>query len=802
MKSISFFLLILVLVSCRKSEEGVLRVPGLEESVEVVRDPYGINHIYAQNQADLFFAQGYLAAQDRLFQFEVWRRQATGTVAEILGESELKRDIGTRLFKYRGSMTEEMQYYHEDGIEIIEAYTKGVNAYIEQVLASPESLPIEFKALGILPEKWTPEVVISRHQGLLGNIQEELAVGRAVARLGTEAVKSLLWFHPKTPDLTLQEGIDKEGLFEDILGLYEAYRRPVTFRAEHLLEAYRSTPAETALLQRVMPDLPYHKKVQEDSLSIGSNNWVVDGAKMANGKPLMANDPHRRVAVPSLRYMVHLVAPGWNVIGGGEPEIPGISIGHNGFGAWGLTVFETDGEDLYVYDTHPDNPNQYRYQGQWEEMEIIQERIPVKGQEPYTATLKYSRHGPVVFEDTLRHKAYAVRCAWMEPGGAPYLASLRMDQADSWESFREACTYSHIPGENMIWADADGDIGWQAVGIAPVRTNFSGMVPVPGDGRFEWDGYLPIEEKPHVSNPASGYIATANQNVTPETYTRWDAIGYTWADPFRGQRIDEVLSSGTKLAMDEMKELQTDYTSLPARRLVPYLANLPLGGSAKEAYAYFQDWDYALTPNSIPAAIYVSWENAIKERAHRDFVPDEAKRYIGGLQLERILQWVDAPEQQFGSDALRDEFLRQSFEAAVDYLGERLGSQMEQWHYGQQGLKHIELKHALSAAVSDSLRPELDLPSLPRGGNGYTPGSTGNNYNQSSGATFRIIVPVGDWDQALGINSPGQSGDPQSPYYQNLYELWARNQYIPLWYSRDSIVKYADTKSTLQPMNP
>lgn len=335
MKTIPFLLLIMALISCRKSEEGTLRVAGLEESVEVVRDPYGINHIYAQNQRDLFFAQGYLAAQDRLFQFEVWRRQATGTVAEILGESELTRDIGTRLFKYRGSMTEEMQYYHEDGIEIIEAYTKGVNAYIEQALESPETLPIEFKALGILPEKWTPEVVISRHQGLLGNIQEELAVGRAVARLGAEKVQSLLWFHPKTPDLTLQEGIDEDGLFEDILGLYEAYRRPVTFRAEHLLEAYRSTPVETALLQRKALNLADRENPRVDSLSIGSNNWVVAGGRMANGKPLMANDPHRRIAVPSLRYMVHLVAPGWNVIGGGEPEIPGVSIGHNGFGAWG-----------------------------------------------------------------------------------------------------------------------------------------------------------------------------------------------------------------------------------------------------------------------------------------------------------------------------------------------------------------------------------------------------------------------------------------------------------------------------------
>ena len=266
--------LLLLFISCKQSPDNVSPIVGIDKAVEVYRDSYGINHIYAQNQRDLFFAQGYLAAKDRLFQFEVWRRQATGTVAEILGESELKRDIGTRLFKYRGSMEEEMQHYHENGTEIIQAYTDGVNAYIEEVLQSPESLPVEFRALGILPQKWTPEVVISRHQGLLGNIEEELAVGRAVASIGEEQVKSLMWFHPKEPDLTLDAGITREMLSEDILELYKAYRKPVVFRPEHLLEAYRNTSMTSVIFPEEKPQL--------DSLSIGSNNWVVSGARMAN----------------------------------------------------------------------------------------------------------------------------------------------------------------------------------------------------------------------------------------------------------------------------------------------------------------------------------------------------------------------------------------------------------------------------------------------------------------------------------------------------------------------------------------
>ena len=791
MKRILPFILLVILLSCRESVQNSHRLQGITQTVEVIRDPFGINHIYAQNENDLFFTQGYLAAKDRLFQFEVWRRQATGTVAEILGERELKRDIGTRLFKYRGDLEEEFNYYHERGSGIIRAFTEGVNAYIEEARQNPDGLPPEFRALGILPEKWTPEVVISRHQGLLGNINEELSTGRAVAAIGEEQVKSLMWFHPREPDLTLGEGIDAAALSENILELYNAYRKPVAFERQDVVEAYRGTSVETALM-RAMPQ-------KADSLALGSNNWVVRPELMANGNALMANDPHRRVAVPSLRYMAHLVAPGWDVIGGGEPEIPGISIGHNPHGAWGLTVFRTDGEDLYVYETKPENPNQYRYQGNWEEMEVIREAIPVKGKADHAVELKYTRHGPVVFEDKNRHRAYAVRCAWLEPGGAPYLASLRMDQATTWEEFREACNYSHIPGENMVWADTAGNIGWQAVGIAPVRKNFSGMVPVPGDGRYEWEGYLPIVEKPSSLNPESGFIATANQNVTPGDYTHWEAIGYSWSDPYRGDRIEEVLGKEGPFDLEAMKSLQVDYLSLPARELVPHLKGLSLDGQADAARALLMDWDFRLEPESVAAAIYVAWENAIGDLADQRFIPESAKEHLRWLQLERILQWIREPGTQFPTAEARDEFLKEAFERGLSELTDRLGPDMGQWEFGQEALKHIKISHPLSGLVADSLSQGWDLGPVPRGGNGYTPGSTGNNFNQSSGATFRVIVPVGDWDRALGINSPGQSGDPESPYYDNLFDLWARDGYFPMYYSRDSIVKHADSRWVLQP---
>jgi len=785
-----------IIISCEPEEGKQIQIRGLHAPVEVLRDSLGINHIYAKNQHDLFFSQGYCAARDRLFQFEIWRRQATGTIAEILGPRELNRDIGTRLFKFRGDINTEMNYYHPDGEEIIRSFVDGVNAYIDEINNDSDRLPIEFKFLGIHPEHWTPEVVISRHQGLLGNINQELANGRAVARIGPEKVKDLLWFHPKDPIITLDTAINDELLFEDILNLYNAFRRNIDFIAEDIQEAFRSHPEASQFTNEIRSA----RNLSE--LSGGSNNWVVNGDLTASGFPVMANDPHRTITVPSLRYMAHLIAPGWNVIGGGEPEIPGISIGHNDFGAWGLTVYSTDGEDLYVYDLNPSNLNQYKYKDNWEDMQAYYETIKVKGEEDVEVALRYTRHGPVTYIDSVNYKAYAVRCAWLEPGGSPYLASLRMDQAESWEEFRDACNYSHIPGENMVWADKENNIGWQAVGIAPLRRNFSGLIPVPGDGRYEWDGYLPIKEKPHVSNPESGFFATANQNVTPESYENWDAIGFMWSDPFRGERINEVLGADEILDMEDMKALQTDYFSIPARTLVPYLQPISFDEERlNRAKEMLLDWDYVLDQNSIPAGIYVAWENQIREISEERFIPEEAKGFIS-LQLTKIMSWILHPEIIFGKDpmAARDDFLREAFSRAIDQLVDMLGEDMQNWQYGQEQYKHIYIRHPLSFPVIGEWVDKLNIGPAPRGGNSYTPNATGGNSNQSSGATFRIIADTEDWDRSVVTNAPGQSGDPDSPFYDNLFDIWAHDQYFPLYYSRDKIEKILAEKIVFKPV--
>ena len=773
-------LFVFIIVSCT----NYIEIDGLVSEVEVLRDNYGINHIYANNQEDLFFMQGYLAAVDRLFQFEIWRRQATGTLSEIFGEDELERDIGTRLFKFRGHIEDELNYYHKDGNQIVTSFVSGINKYIKEVNENPELLPLEFKVLGIKPQEWTNEDVISRHQGLLGNIGDELNIGRAVSLIGEERVKEILWFHPKEPSLELPKNLTYDDLKQDILKLYNAYRKPLRFKKEYILDKYRSSN-EVASID--------YDLLTNDKFSIGSNNWALSSDKSINNSPILANDPHRSLSNPSLRYMAHLIAPGWNVIGGGEPEIPGISIGHNGIGAWGLTVFRTDAEDLYIYELNPRNSNQYYYKGEWRDFKILKESIPIKDKDDYIANLFFSIHGPVTFIDSERNKAYAVKNGWSEIGGSPYLASLRMDQSKNWDEFREACKYFNIPGENMVWADKYGDIGWQAVGIAPIRNTHSGMVPVSGDGNFEWDGYLPIIEKPNILNPQKGFISTANQNVTPSSYENWNAIGFDWSDPYRGERIDRVLESKQSFDIQEMLKLQVDYYSIPAEQIINFANNLITDN--KEYFTLLENWNKKLEKNSIEAGIYIEWQNQIRSEIQDQYIPDEVKDYIE-MQLYRVIDVLSKMENKS-----KENLLNETFNNAIVNLKSKFGENSENWVYGQNDYKHVKINHPLENIVNDSIKNIISLEVHPRGGDGYTPGSTSNSLNQRSGASFRVVIDTNDWDKSFATNSPGQSGNPNSKFYKNLYEDWANDKYFPLLYSKSKILKNLSDRKVFKPKN-
>ena len=789
-------ILSLPLPALRAEEQtSSLQVPGLNEPVEILTDRWGISHIYATNQDDLFFAQGYSAARDRLFQLEIWRRRVTGTMAEIQGPKALDRDIGARLLRPRRDLRLDMYHYHPQGEQIITAFVRGINAYIGQTQQQPELLPVEFHLLGIRPQAWTPEIVVSRLGGIFLNLQTEIRIAGVLPSLGPDKTREMLNLHPGKPDLTVAEGLDLSAIPADVGKYYTAARQRVEFQPEDIVDpAARATPSPA----QSSPAAPEGQPSQTEGE--GSNNWVVAGSHTLSRQPFMVNDPHRAITAPSLRYWVHLVAPGWNVIGGGEPHLPGVSIGHNEYGAWGLTIFPTDAEDLYVYETNPDNPNQYRYLGEWQDMRVYTETIQVKGQEPVNVELRYTRHGPVLKTDPDTHRAYGLRAAWLEIGGAPYLASLRMDQAKNWEEFREACAYSRAPSENMVWADVAGNIGWQAVGIVPLRPNWNGLLPVPGDGRFEWDGYLPIKQLPHVFNPPQGFWATANQENLPPGYPY--PISYFWIAPYRFARAQEVLRSGRNFTTMDMMQLQNDELSIPARTLVPLLKGLHSDQPpVQQALETLLAWDYVLAKDSVAAGIYAAWQERLWKNFLDRQVPEALHEHFPDIVLQPVINSLLAPDSRYGQDptAGRDQFVLTSLEQAVRNLTERFGPEPQAWTYGQAQYHHILMRHPFSGAVNPEYAKRFEVGPIARGGDSSTLNNTDNNAAQETGASFRIIADLSDWDSSLGINAPGQSGNPDDEHYRDLAALWAEGRYFPLPYSREKIETVTQRKIVLHP---
>ncbi|MBT6329852.1 MAG: penicillin acylase family protein, partial [Kordiimonadaceae bacterium] len=581
---------------------------------------------------------------------------------------------------------------------------------------------------------------------------------------------------------------------DDIMAGYRASRSQPQFDASDLKNPTMASALNQSL---VMDDEHFWTDPIEGVNNIGSNNWIISGSKTKSGKPMMANDPHRTIQSPSLRYMVHLNAPatdgkkGWNVIGGGEPVLPGISIGHNEHGAWGLTIFRLDQEDLYVYATNPKNPDQYRYNGKWVDMYSEQTTIKVRGQEDVTEKLKYSIHGPVIYEDTEHNLAYGLKAAWLDVGATPYLASLRMDQATTWQEFRDACSFSGLPGENMIWADKMGNIGWQSVGLTPVRFGWDGSLPVPGDGSYEWAGYVPIKSMPHLENPQEGWYGTSNNHNVPKGYP--NIFSDFYSDPARIYRMREVLNASEDHTIEDSMALQYDTKSMNAEKITPYFENLNLSSQLSSAATLLLNWDHMLDRESAAAAIYDKWELAMIAKV-------SARLGVASVSREKITEWIQSPpEFIFGENPknIRDMDMTSSLDSAVNTLSEEFGTNMNEWAYGS--IHYAEIIHPLSHLLSEEMQQKVNIKPLPRGGGSNTLNANRGNSRQTSGASFRMIVDTADWDSTVGTNSPGQSANPDSSHYSDLFEGWNKGDYFPMYYSKDKISNNAGTIIHLKP---
>jgi len=744
---------------------GKLVVPGLKEPVNVLRDRWGVAHIYAKNQQDLFFAQGFVVAQDRLFQMEMWKRAGQGRLAEVLGPSAVQRDINARLLRYRGDMKTEYESYSPDTEAILRAFTDGINAEIRSLRANGgPGFPIEFQLAGFEPEPWKPEDCLNRMAAfsMTGNAFSELRDAELVARLGVQKASAVLSLDPKVK-LDPAPGVDFRGLNPSLLKNLVGSDMRIEF------------PSDAAA---------------------GSNNWTISGKLTSSGKPILANDPHRVMALPSLRYIVHLVAPGWDVIGAGEPGLPGVAVGHNQHIAWGFTIFGLDQQDLYLEEVDAQDPLQYKTASGWARMRIAHESIAVKGKPPVDVDLKFTRHGPVLWEDGKR--MLALRWVGTEPGTAGYLGSLAVDRATNWSEFEDAMKRWKVPSENIVYADVEGNIGEHSTGLAPLRKTWTGLLPVPGSADYEWSGYVPNSELPRTFNPYDGFVATANHKMIPDRFPY--NVGFEWAPPYRVHRIEEVLSgirnSGKKITLSDMEKLQTDVVSLPARQLLNLLREA--SPHPTSATRMLLGWDATLNRESGPAALYEVWLKDLRKAISAKKAETEQSEHE--WSLEKILGEFSQPSPQvFGPDAVagRNQVLLQTLDSAWKETEALLGPDSQKWSWGR--LHTIRFRHSLDRL--SGAEKLLDLGPLSRPGDGYTVNATavGETFQQQGGASYREILDTADWDQSLTINTPGQSGQPGSPHYSDLLPLWDQGQYFPLIYSRKIVEMDAQDRLVLAP---
>lgn len=768
-----------------------IAVPSLHQPAEILVDRWGVPHIYARNESDLFFAQGFNAARDRLFQIDLWRHRGLGRLAEVFGPAFVEQDRATRLFLYRGDMKREWAAYSKDAEAIATQFVAGINAYIDWLEQHPERMPVEFLKLNYNPAKWSPEDVVRiRSHGLTGNLDDEVARAKMACVGDLKADEIRVRLEPAW-ETRIPDGLNP-CLPENVLKVFNLATQEVRITRESVLSA-------------ATPRLPSPIDPSPAEARAESNNWVVSAGKSATGRAIMANDPHRAYSEPSLRYIADLNSPTLHVIGIGEPAVPGISNGHNDWIAFGGTYFAIDQQDLYVYELNPANKNEYKYKDKWESFRVIREEINVKNRPAVQVDLQFTRHGPVIYVEEAKHRAFAVKTDWLEPGTAPYMASLAYMRSQSFDEFRVALRGWGSPPINHVYADVNGNIGWVPMGFAPIRPNWDGLLPVPGDGRYEWAGAWSSDQLPRIYNPASGYITTSNEmNLPPDYPYKERKLGFEWSPPFRHQRIEEVLSARAKISIEDSMAVQNDVVSIPARRLVSLLHSLRSDDpTTHAALDLLKDWNAALDSDSPQAALEEVWFSRHLGSAFKQAVMERtAAQAFEHVDPATMIEALERPELRFPGNATeqRDRVLLTSLEAAYREMQKLQGNDSSQWRWGKL---HFNLaEHPLSNIFDEPERAKMNVGPIPKHGSGFTVNASSYNtgdFRQTSGPSARLIIDVGNWDNSRAVNHPGQSGDPGSSHYRDLAPMWRSGQYFPLLYSRDAVQKETERKIELVP---
>jgi len=813
--------------------DGELRVAGLNDTVEILRDEWGIPHIYASNMHDLFFAQGYTQAQDRWWQMEFFRHVGSGTIEELVGKNSdlLATDIFLRSLGWRHVAEQEAENYDYETIAQLQAFADGVNAYI--MSRDPGELALEYSVLGLTGidiqiEPWTPvdsltfAKIMAFELGFGGSTEELRST--LYELLGQEMTDQ--WLTPPWPYGEKPTIIQPEDL-------------PIT--ESTLTSQVNSTTSphevDTLPIENIYPDTHL---TSDDSSGLGSNNWVVSGSMTESGMPLLANDPHLGIQMPSIWYQIGLHyqpangEPPRDVAGFTFAPSPGIVIGHNNFIVWGVTNVDPDVFDLYRIRVNPDNPLQYEWNGEWRDMTLYEETIRFgDGEEPITIQVRETHLGPIINDNHIDEETdgitgfnnedpVALRWTALDPGTITQ-AIVGLNKATNWEEFRGALQYWDVPSQNFVYADVEGNIGYQTPGRIPIRAeNHSGLLPVPGwTDEFEWQGFIPYDDLPRIFNPGRGYIVTANQALVPLEYYdqlaqelaagRNYVISHEWNYGYRGQRIVELLKEKAPHTIASFQAIQGDNKLISAEELMPYLASLQFADTElAEARDWLLEWDCQCNADSPQAALYAQFWAKLVDNLYSDQLGEEAQADGESNEMWATFLLMEEPDNVWWDDITtedvvetRDDILVRSFREGYANTVAALGENRNDWRWS-------ELHTATFVSNPLGLSGIGLIENIVNRGPFATSGSTetinANRWTVSSGdftvsslPSMRMVVDLGDLTQSVTVHTTGESGHPYSQHYDDMIDLWRNMEYYPMLWTREQVESATVNRLILNP---
>ncbi|MGD8229085.1 MAG: penicillin acylase family protein [Desulfobacteraceae bacterium] len=753
--------------------EGEIQIRGFHAPVKVFRDSWGVPHIYAEDEHDLFMAQGFVQAQDRLWQMESNRRLAAGRLSELIGPMTLPLDRLVRTLGLMRAARRELASYDARHLKLLNAFAAGVNAFIDY---RKGCLPLEFRLLKVVPEPWRPEdsIAWAKMMALFGgkNWQEEIVRAMLEQKLGEDKARKLLSHNQLVPPTIIPSSLDLASLW---------------------------------------PPLLHGPSVFVPVFGGASNSWSVHGSRAATGFPLLANDMHLPLRIPCLWYEMHLVAGDYDVIGLSLAGVPGIIAGHNKDVAWGITFGYTDSQDIFLERMNPHKPGQYLYKDQWLQAELIKEEIRVKGEDnPVLHEIWQTRHGPIISPQVPATEGleYALALKWSAHDPGDMMPTMRrINLARKWQEFKSAAQNWSEPAMNLVYADRKGNIGYVLASRIPIRMGGHGSGPFPGwTGEHEWLGYVSPNQKPLLMNPKRGFVATANNQAVSSDYPRYIAMDY--ATGFRAARIEQVLSEKAKATKDDFQTLQGDLRCLPAAQFLAALKGIEIQDpDSHQLLERLRSWDQVLRPDSMGGAIYAVLFYRLQENTFRDELGPVADRFFGaGLTylepLNRfcehsrviLLRLMQDPQSSWFDDIRTPNretltsVLDNSLKETAAFLKEKLGTDPSGWRWGR--LHQVELQHALGSVPP--LDKVFNLGPYEGGGHFSTVWQSAVNPGmdfdlKAWSVSHRHIYDLQDWDKSLGSVVPGQSGMFGSPHYDDQMEMWLKVEHHPLYYSREKV---------------